>query len=82
MKRPASPEQIDLEGCLPRSQVLDALYKASVDVTHLMDGMVRLEKDLELLVVYLDDPVGGLTVRDLRRKFDLDLEFLLSNRLH
>ena len=82
MKRPASSEQIDLEGCLPRSHVLDALYRANVDVSHLRDGMVRLEKDINLCVVYLDDPVGGLTVRELRRKFDLDLEFLLSNRLH
>jgi len=82
VKRPPSRAQIDIEGCLPRSVVLNALYKARVNVTHLMDGRVSLEKELELLIVPLDDPVGGLMVRNLIRRFDLNLEDIYANRLH
>lgn len=85
MKLPSKDDpQGNLEGALPLSIVITALYKSKVDIQHLGNDKIQLTKNNVVRVVVLKDGiVYGLMVRDLIRVFELNLKDLYGkNMLH
>jgi len=77
----------DIEGRLPLADVLEVLRRNGVDVEILppdLDGDVlcTLISDDVAEVIPLPDPVGGLMVKTLARKFEIDtVEFYYFRQL-
>jgi len=84
---PEDPQERDLEGRLPLADVLEVMRRHDVSVETedpTLDGRVccTLVSDTVAEVIFLPDPVGGLMVRTLARKFDIPtVEFYFFRQL-
>lgn len=63
----------DFEGALPRSSVLDTLYRHKVDIKHLGDGSVELSTAEWIETHHFPELVGGLVIRALANNFGIPL---------
>ena len=84
---PKDPKERDLEGRLPLADVLEVMRRHHVSVETedpTLDGRVccTLVDDTVAEAVFLPDPVGGLMVSTLARKFAIPLvEFYYFRQL-
>lgn len=74
LPHPSDPHG-DAEGSLPRSMVLDTLYRNGVSVQRDSDddSTCRLEKGDILEIHDLPPIVGGVEIRQIARNFDIEL---------
>ncbi len=75
----------DFEGALPRSSVLDTLYRHKINIYHKDDGSVEISTNDWIESHSFPDLVGGIEIRQIARSFGLpvtDFYILAKNKAH
>ena len=75
----------DFEGALPRSSVLDVLFRHKVNVSQKTDGSVEISTNDWVETHSLPDLVGGIVIKQISRSFGIplvDFYFLAKKKAH